>query len=135
MGTSTTVLSNHMSSVHRINVTSERNEQKQQKLTDIFISSGSKVQNSTKPSDERFILARRLILWFAKDLLPLSMVDYKGFNDFWCALHTSIPLPTRPTIAIAALDDMYDVMKKKLISKISTNGGKTIDQLLFDILS
>lgn len=67
-----------------------------------------------------FILASRLIIWFARDLLPLSMVEYKGFNDFWSSLHMSIPLPSRPTISIAALDDMYDVMKKELIGTIST---------------
>lgn len=124
--TSTTVLSNHVSNVHRINITTERNELKQQKLTDIFLSSGNKVQvhKPTTPSDERYILARRLILWIARDLLPLSMVHYQGFNDFWRSLRNDIPLPTRQTIAIAALDDMYDIMKKELISKISTNGGK-----------
>lgn len=79
------------------------------------------------PSDERFILARRLILWFAKDLVSLSTVECKGFNDFWNSLHLRIPLPSRPTVAIGALDDMYDCMKKELISKICTNGGKNND--------
>lgn len=113
-----------MSNQHRINVSTERTAVKQQKLTDIFLSNGNRVPASKKPSDERFVLARRLILWFARDLVPLSMVDYKGFNDFWNSLHLSIPLPSRPTIAIAALDDMYDIMKKELISNLCTNGGK-----------
>lgn len=115
-----------MSNQHRINVSTERTAVKQQKLTDIFLSNGNRVPASKKPSDERFVLARRLILWFARDLVPLSMVDYKGFNDFWNSLHLSIPLPSRPTIAIAALDDMYDIMKKELISNLCTNGGKQI---------
>lgn len=122
-GTSTTVLSNHMLHSHRININSEKQDQKQQKLTDIFISNGKPMQKSTKLSDERFILARRLVVWFARDLLPLSMVEYVGFTDFYTSLHRTTPLPTRQTLSIAALDDMYTCIKKELISKIS-NGGE-----------
>lgn len=106
---------------HRIKISTVRNELKQQKLTDIFISNSNRKQKSSMPSDERFILARWLILWIAKDLLPLPMVEYRGFNDFWVSHHLSIPLPSRPTVAIAALDDMYDCLS---INKICTNGGK-----------
>lgn len=122
-GSSTTVLSKHISHIHRIDISSERNDLKQQKLTDIFISKRNEMEKSKTPSDEKFILARRLIVWFARDLLPLSMVEYEGLNDFWHSLHIGIPLPSRPTVSISALDDMYACMKKELINRISTNEG------------
>lgn len=52
------------------------------------------------------MLARRLSLWYSRDLLPFSMVEYQGFIDFWNAIGVGIP---RQTISIGALDDMYNV--------------------------
>lgn len=109
---------------HRVNISSDREDLKQQKLTDVFISN-PKSKMPVNSQDERFLLARRLSLWFAKDLMPFSMVEYKGFKDFYCALNVGIPLPSRHTISISALDDMYACMKKELISIISTCGGNT----------
>lgn len=114
-----------MDHVHRIKVASERDDLKQQKLTDIFLSK-SKSKLPTTSRDERFMLARRISLWYSKDLLPFSMVEYKGFTDFWNALNVGIPLPSRHTISIAALDDMFTCMKKELISIISTSEGSLI---------
>lgn len=111
-----------MSHTHRINIATDREELKQRKLTDVFISKSPAAVPVSK--DERFILARRLSLWFARDLLPFSTVEYKGFIDFWNSLHVGIPLPSRHTISISALDDMFTCMKKELINVIRTNGGK-----------
>lgn len=69
------------------------------------------------------MLARRLSLWYSRDLMPFSMVEYKGFTDFWKSLNIGIPLPSRQSISIGALDDMFVCMKKELISIISTNAG------------
>lgn len=105
-----------MSHTHRVNIVTEREELKQQKLTDIFISK-SKValpENSTQ-KDDRFILARRLSLWLSKDLLPFSLVENKGFTDFWTSLHLPESLPKRQTVSIGALDDMYSCIKTELI--------------------
>lgn len=113
-----------MSHAHQINVTSDREELKQQKLTDVFMSKKTTVSPvSSQRYDQRFILARRIILWLCKDLLPLSMVDYVGFNDFYSALHVGIPLPSRQIISIGALDDLFALMKKELHSIISTSEG------------
>lgn len=113
-----------MSHAHRINVASEHEELKQQKLTDVFLSkSKSTIPGNSK--DERFMLARRICLWFSRDLMPFSMVEYKGFKDFWNSSNIGIPLPSRHTISIASLDDMYTCMKKELISIISTSGGNS----------
>lgn len=123
-GTSTTVLIKHMEHVHNIKITTEREDLKQQKLTDVFISkTKSKSTMPANTKDERFMLARRLSLWLSKDLLPFSTVEYKGFVDLWNALHIGIPLPSRQSISIGALDDMFVCMKKELISIISTSAG------------
>lgn len=111
-----------MQNIHKINITTEREELKQQKLTDVFLSR-TKSKMPVNSRDERFMLARRLVLWFSKDLLPNSMVEKKGFIDFWNAHNNGMPLPSRQTISIGALDDMYACMKKELIATISTNEG------------
>lgn len=115
-----------MSHTHRVNVASDREELKQQKLTDVFISKSKSISPvNSRRHDERFMLARRLTLWISRDLLPVSMVENKGFCDFYNALNIGIPLPSRHTISIAALDDMYACMKKEIIDIIRTNAGKT----------
>lgn len=114
-----------MSHVHRINIVTEREELKQQKLTDVFFKKVK--QSNSKPSDDRYILARRLSLWYSRDLLPFSLVQSEGFNDFWKWLQprASLPaLPTPQTISIAALDDMYHCMHAELIRVLSQCGGK-----------
>lgn len=113
-----------MAHAHRINITSDHEDLKQQKLTDVFLSK-SKSSMPANSKDERFMLARRLSLWYSRDLLPFSMVEYKGFNDFWNALNVGIPLPSRHTLSIGALDDMYTCMKKELINIISISGGNS----------
>lgn len=116
-----------MSHTHRINIASDRTDAKQQKLSEIFLSkSNSIVPVKSQRQDDRFLLARRMALWFSRDLLPFSLAGNKGFGDFWDSLHVGIPLPSRQTISIAALDDMYDCMKTELKSILSTAGGKEL---------
>lgn len=119
-----TVLIKHMANAHHISIVSDCDELKQQKLTDVFISKSKSVM-PLNSKDERFMLSRRLSLWFSKDLLPFSMVENVGFTNFWKALNIGIPLPSRHTISIAALNDMFSCIKKELISIISTNAGNT----------
>lgn len=124
-GTSTTVLKKHLLHTHRINITTEHDELKQKRLTDIFISKKNiPIPENKNRNDERYILGRRLSLWLCKDLLPFSIVEYKGFQDFWSSLHVNISLPTRQTITIAALDDMYLCVKNELINTLGNSGGK-----------
>lgn len=127
IGTSTTVLSKHMLHAHGIEVKTERETIKQKKLTDIFITVNTKKtplsQSTSQIKDERFILGRRLTLWMCKDLLPFKMVDNKGFNDFWASLNNDLALPTRQTISVSGIDDMYSCMKKELIVRLENSGG------------
>lgn len=112
---------------HNVQIKTEKEETKQRKLTDIFISEGGKKTalsgSSNQSSDEQFILNRRLALWICKDLLPFKVVENKGFKDLWISLHLGIGLPSRKTISVSAIDDMYSCMKKALVTKLAKSGG------------
>lgn len=111
-----------MSNVHRINIKTDREEQKQKKLSDIFIQQ-KKPPTSTTNKDEKFILSRRLVIWFCRDLLPISTVENYGFSNFWKSLNQSIKLPTRANVSVNALDDMYNVLKENLLLESKNSPG------------
>lgn len=69
------------------------------------------------------ILGRRLALWLCKDLMPFKVVENKGFRDLWTSLHFGIALPSRKTLSVAAIDDMYSCMKKQLVTKLLKSAG------------
>lgn len=126
-GTSTSGLTKHMLHAHGMKINTERDETKQRKLTDIFISDGTKKipvnRSYSKNSDEKFILSRRIALWLCKDLIQFKTVENKGFRDLWSSLHIGIPLPSRKTISVSAIDDMYSCMKTELVSRLLKSGG------------
>lgn len=130
IGTSTTVLSKHLLNAHGIEVKTEREEAKQKKLTDIFISvngpKASTSQTTSQSKDARFILGRRMSLWLCKDLLPFKLVENRGFRDLWNSLSFDVALPSRQTVSVSALDDMYICMKNELIDRLKKSGGMCI---------
>lgn len=122
---------------HRIEVKTEREDLKQKKLTDVFFSKEKNnftphhSVNKTNSQDERFILGRRIVLWLCKDLLPFKSIENKGFKDFWASLRFDLSLPTRQTVSISALDDIYKCLKNELITKLSNeNIGKSLFSFL-----
>lgn len=136
-GTSTSVLAKHMLHVHGTKITTEREDTKQRKLTDVFITEGGKKntinQSSNQNADEKFILGRRLALWLCKDLVPFKAVENKGFKDLWASLHVGLDLPSRKTISVSAIDDMHDCMKAELKRRLSNSDGMCIDRLLINM--
>lgn len=62
---------------------------------------------------------RQIVLWFCRDLLPLSTVEKTGFKDFWKYLKKSHTLPSRSTVSIGAPDDVYLCCKNKLIERLT----------------
>lgn len=123
-------MTQHLANVHKINVRTHREEVKQKKLTDIFFTkenekptSSSSSSTLAKATDEKFVLARRLIIWFCRDLLPFSTVENKGFRDFYSSLKFHVPLPTRPNVSNNALDDIYNVLKDRLIMDLKISAG------------
>lgn len=117
---------------HNIQIKTDREEIKQRKLTDIFITVDEKKTTLAKPSnqgsDEQFILNRRFALWLCRDLLQYKVVENTGFRDFWKSLHLGVDPPTRKTISESSIDDMYSCMKNALVEKLSTKGGKHTEQ-------
>lgn len=120
-------MSKHLLHAHGIETKTEREEVKQRKLTDIFLSVNGKkkplTQSTDQKKDERFILGRRITLWLCKDLLPFRAVENKGFKDLWTSLNFDVDLPSRQTVSVSALDDMYRVMKKELVIRLKNSGG------------
>lgn len=102
---------------HKIVSKSDKFNNKQRKLTDIFLNENSNVVQPPKQND-KFILARRLILWFCRDLLPFTLVDSRGFADFWKYMLKDIELPSKTTLAVSALDDIYICMKNRLTENL-----------------
>lgn len=121
--TSTTILTQHLANVHKINVKTHREEVKQKKLTDIFLVKEKSSKSAAGAVDEKFILSRRLIVWFCRDLLPFTTVENEGFKDFWNCLNFKSKLPTRSNVSNNALDDMYKVLKENLITKLECSSG------------
>lgn len=80
-------------------------------------------QKSNKAGKSQFMFARQVSLWFCRDLVPLNTVEKTGFNDFWKYLNTSFDLPSRSTIAIGALDDLYICCKNKLIERLANTAS------------
>lgn len=81
-------------------------------------------------TDSSFIFFRQLVLWFCRDLLPLNTVEKKGFNGFWQYLNKAYALPSRSTVSIGALDDLYLCCKNKLIeilAKSTSHATVTFD--------
>lgn len=122
--TSTTILTQHLANVHKINIKTHREESKQKKLTDIFLKDeNEKSSTVTKATDAKFILARRIIVWFCRDLLPFSTVENEGFRDFWTSLKFGTSLPSRPNVSTNALDDIHNVLKERLILDLKRSAG------------
>lgn len=112
----------HLAHEHRINVSSERIEEKQKKLTQLFVE--KKKEGGAVKLDEKFVFSRRLLIWLCRDLLPFNMVEKIGFVDFLSSLNRkSSDIPSRTTIANMALDDMYNCLKAKLISHLKESQG------------
>lgn len=109
---------------HGIEVKTLREEVKQKKMTDIFFSKkGNNTPSASAPltkiPDDRFILNRRFALWLCKDLLSFKTIENKGFADFWLSLGIDSKLPSRKTVSVSGLDDIYKCLKNELMIKLS----------------
>lgn len=85
-------------------------------------------KKSTKQS--QFELARRMVLWFCRDLAPFSLTESVGFTDFWKSQNMKETLPSLSNLSITALNDVYGMMKGLLAKKLSAtsiHGTLTFD--------
>lgn len=114
----------HLSHGHRISISTERNEEKQRKLTDLFI---EKKKNAATNVNDKFVFTRRILVWLCRDLLPFQLVEKTGFIDFFNSMNRKkTDIPTRQTLSNMALDDMYKCLKTKLLGYLKeTQGNKS----------
>lgn len=47
----------------------------------------------------------------------------KGFKDFWDYLQNAMELPSRTTISVGAIDDLYSCCKEQLIERLRNSGS------------
>lgn len=73
------------------------------------------------PIGNSFQLSRQITLWLCRDLLPFNTIAHSGFQDFCVAakiVKTAGNLPSTRTLALTALDDVYQVTYAKFLKKI-----------------
>lgn len=105
---------------HDIHLTSFAKDNNQRKLTDIFFGLPAKRQKVEKDYAAQHTLNRQFALWICCDLLPFGTLQKRGFQDFWKdTKRDDVNLPTRTTIFVGALDDIYICFKTRLIEVLS----------------
>lgn len=75
----------------------------------------AKRQKPNQP-DSQFVFNRKLLLSICRDLSPFSQVENPGFRFLWETYNTKYKLPSRSTLEIACLDDLYLCSKNKMIN-------------------
>lgn len=114
----------HVAHEHRIQVSSERTEEKQRKLTELFVEKKKDANICSGNSNEKFVFARRLLIWLCRDLLPFNIVEKRGFLDFFNSMNRkNADIPSRTSISNMALDDMYTCLKARLVGYLKETQG------------
>lgn len=118
--TSLTIVSSHLANVHNIFIASASKVENQNKLTEMFFGPPAKRQRVDSESQSMHSMNRRMALWLCCDLLPFSIVEKRGFNDFWneCQF-TRNKIPSRTTVSGSALDETYLCFKTRLIQVLT----------------
>ncbi|CAF1371570.1 unnamed protein product [Rotaria sp. Silwood1] len=112
-------MKNHLLSVHQVK------EPQQTKITNQHIlSMFSRDRHSTKSSQLKQQLGHQLALMCCRDLLPFSIVENEGFQDFLISnkvVSSKSEIPSRTTLSPINLNKIYDVyyQKMKEILKLS----------------
>ncbi|CAF1526944.1 unnamed protein product [Rotaria magnacalcarata] len=114
-------MKNHLLAVHQL---TEVNETR--RTSNHILSMFSRDRNSTKSSQLKEQLGHQLTLMCCKDLLPFSIVDNEGFQDFLIAnkvVSTKTEIPSRSILSPVNLNKIYNVCveKTKEQMKLSTN--------------
>lgn len=112
----------HVHKIHKLSVSVDR---KQRKLEEAFFYDNDRVNNASKKikrsDEETFIMNRRFCIWLCRDLLPMKLVENRGFKDFWSYTKDGSirKTPSRSTVSREALDDVFQCLKNRLIDCVS----------------
>lgn len=131
---STGNLSRHLVDVHDIRE-NENSKRAQATLYNFLSPTPCKLskKNETQ-SNKKWILARNIVLWIAKDLLPFHTINKVGLQDFlykYKVISSNEDLPDPTTLSRTALLDVYESML--LIVKNEINNGTRFCTLTFDL--
>lgn len=120
--TGKTNLTQHITNFHRVAIPSSSTSKNQRKLDEVFFPDGKKrkVSDGQNNPESQYIFTRRLVIMICRDLLPYDLVAKEGFKDFWESVKNSDHImPSRTTVSVSALDDVYACFKKKLIEQLA----------------
>lgn len=142
--TSVTNHQTHLLTEHNIMPANKAFMSNQRILTDMFSTStdteigciATKKKKVDPREREQFCLNRQFVLWICKALLPFDTIENIGFVNLWGWLRQSsvVPdafeLPSRTTMSVGALNDVYLCYKAKLIDILKNScehGTMTLD--------
>lgn len=97
-------------------------DKNQRKLTEAFFPDPKKRKPNMDQNKRQtqFIFIRQLVVWICRDLLPYQTVCRPGFKEFWEQNDSgNKKLPSRTTISIKGLNDVYTCFKDRLIEKLA----------------
>lgn len=126
---STTVLKEHLQTEHKIMVENENAEKdnagasghfKQQKLN------FQKKLVTFQPFTSQYELNRDICIWGSLDLEPFMFVEKQGMQYFFDKNFPNMTLPSRSTVARAALYDVYDAVADKIKEDFKTLKGASV---------
>lgn len=121
----------HLLNGHDLIPNSKTFTKNQRKLTDMFANNAVNPTKKNKIDEHQqlqFLLNRQFVLWICKALLPFETVENVGFDNLWAWLQqysklpTGLQLPSRGTMAVGALNDVYLCYKTKLIEVLKDSG-------------
>lgn len=118
--TATGNLHEHLAKAHDMVLKKVTTDQNQKKISNMLFSKESEVVPTKR--DAQFLINRRICLWLCRDLQPFNVVEKPGFKSLWGYLCKWLPfkLPSRSTVSIAALNDIYASIKTKLIETLQS---------------
>lgn len=114
--TGSTNLNDHLNSEHKISLAKATDEQNQRKINSMLTSSENIVPSK---KDAQFIFNRHICLWLCRDLQPFHTVEKGGFLSLFSFLFKWVPfvkVPSRATVSISALNNIYTSLKSKLVT-------------------
>lgn len=94
-------------------------------MTDVFFSDPETKKRRSEENLEKsqFFFNRQYVLWICKDLLPYNLAESEAFRSFWKWMqsYSKLPfeLPSRGTVSLSALNDVYICFKDKLIQTLA----------------
>lgn len=121
LSTSTGTLKFHLNEKHHLNIELDK-PKKNRKIDEIFKRDPKRSKPNPNTNDQ-YIHAREIVLWFCTDLIPFYAVEGEGFKHY-CMQHGISNLPSRTTLSYTALEDVCRQVKAEILVKTSDIPGR-----------